>query len=44
MTAILFGAPANLVERHPGAALVALLLLAASAEWLADGFARMVTA
>lgn len=44
MTALLFGKPGNLVARYPGAAVAAVLLMGTCSEWLADGFARMVTA
>lgn len=42
MTALLFGAPGNLVSRYPGAAITAVLLLGACSEWLADTGAALV--
>ena len=40
MTAFLFGRPGNLVDRHPGKAMVGLLLLISSVDWLTDTIAR----
>jgi hypothetical protein len=42
MTALLFGKPDNLVSRHPGAAIAAVLVLGACAEWLADTGAALI--